>query len=112
MRISRCDNPVKRLVPNLPIWPMALIPLGADPLPSLGWRKSIMASDSEDLLRQLSAALASATASAQSSVVAIRAPRSPPLSGTLWRNNLVVASEQVFPRSEEHTSELQSPMYL
>jgi hypothetical protein len=54
-----------------------------------------MASDSEDLLRQLSAALASATASAQSSVVAIRAPRSPPLTGTLWRNNLVVASEQV-----------------
>src|SRR5436309_5744933 len=59
-----------------------------------------MASDSEDLLRQLSAALASATASAQSSVVAIRAPRSPPLSGTLWRNNLVVASEQVFPRAD------------
>jgi hypothetical protein len=40
---------------------MALIPLGADPLPSLGWRKSIMASDSEDLLLHLSAALASAT---------------------------------------------------
>jgi len=59
-----------------------------------------MASDSEDLLLQLSAALASATASAQGSVVAIRAPRSPPLSGTLWRNNLVVASEQVFPRAD------------
>ena len=59
-----------------------------------------MASDSEDLLLHLSAALASATASAQGSVVAIRAPRSPPLSGTLWRNNLVVASEQVFPRAD------------
>ena len=56
-----------------------------------------MAGHSKDPLLQLSAALASATASAQGSVVAIRAPRSPPLSGTLWRNNLVVASEQVFP---------------
>ena len=60
-----------------------------------------MASDSEDLLRQFSAALVSATASAQSSVVAIRAPRSPPLSGTLWRNNLVVASEQVMATSKK-----------
>src|ERR1700730_7981054 len=59
-----------------------------------------MAGDSKDLLLQLSAALASATASAQSSVVAIRAPRSPPLSGTRWRNNLVVASEQVFPQAD------------
>src|SRR5207244_6008260 len=49
---------------------------------------------------ELSAALASATASAQSLIVAIRAPRSPPLSGTLWRNNLVIASEQVFPRAD------------
>ena len=59
-----------------------------------------MAGDSKGLLLQLSGALVSATASAQSSVVAIRAPRSPPLSGTLWRNNLVVASEQVFPRAD------------
>src|SRR5437868_1157308 len=63
-----------------------------------------MASDSEDLLLQLSAALASATASAQSSVVAIRAPRSPPLSGTLWRDDLVVASDQVFPRADSRDS--------
>ena len=59
-----------------------------------------MVDHSKEALLQLSAALASATASAQSSVVAIRAPRSPPLSGTLWRNNLVVASEQVFPRAD------------
>ena len=89
-----------RPVPTLPIWPMALTPPGADPLPILGWRNSIMAGDSKDLLLQLSGALVSATTSAQSSVVAIRAPRSPPLSGTLWRNNLVVASEQVFPRAD------------
>ena len=49
-----------------------------------------MAGHSKDPLLQLSAALASATASAQSLIVAIRAPRSPPLSGTLWRDNLVV----------------------
>jgi hypothetical protein len=60
-----------------------------------------MAGDSKDLLLQFSAALVSATASAQSSVVAIRAPRSPPLSGTLWRNNLVVASEQVMATSKK-----------
>ena len=56
-----------------------------------------MVDHSKEALLQLSAALASATASAQSSVVAIRVPQSPPLSGTLWRDNLVVASEQVFP---------------
>jgi S1-C subfamily serine protease len=33
-------------------------------------------------------------------VVTIRAPRSPPLSGTLWRHDLVVASEQVFRRAD------------
>ena len=60
-----------------------------------------MAGDSKDLLLQLSGALVSATASAQNSVVAIRAPRSPPLSGTLWRNNLVVASEQVMATSKK-----------
>ena len=59
-----------------------------------------MADHGKDLFLQLSAALALATASAQSSVVAIRTPQSPPLSGTLWRNNLVVASEQVFPRAD------------
>ena len=59
-----------------------------------------MADDDKDLLLQLSTALVSATASAQSSVVAIRVPQSPPLSGTLWRDNLVLASEQVFPRAD------------
>jgi hypothetical protein len=59
-----------------------------------------MAGDSKDLLLQLSTELASTTASAQSSVVAIRVPQSPPLSGTLWRGNLVLASEQVFPQAD------------
>src|SRR5882724_9304919 len=79
---------------------MAQLPPSADPLPISRIEESIMVDHSSDPLLQLSAALASATASAQSSVVAIRAPRSPPLSGTLWRNNLVVASEQVFPRAD------------
>src|SRR5258708_6181375 len=59
-----------------------------------------MADHGKDLFLQLSAALALATASAQSSVVAIRTPQSPPLSGTLWRRDLVVASEQVFPKAD------------
>jgi hypothetical protein len=79
---------------------MALIPRSADPLPISRTEESTMAGHSKDPLLQLSAALASATASAQSLIVAIRAPRSPPLSGTLWRNNLVVASERVFPRAD------------
>ena len=60
-----------------------------------------MADQSRDLLLQLSTALAAATASAQSSVVAIRTTQSPALSGTLWRRDLVVASEQVFPKADE-----------
>src|SRR6266436_4904048 len=79
---------------------MAQLPPSADPLPISRMEEAIMVDHSKEALLQLSAALASATASAQSSVVAIRAPRSPPLSGTLWRNNLVVASEQVFPRAD------------
>ena len=59
-----------------------------------------MADQSRDLLLQLSTALAAATASAQSSVVAIRTTQSPALSGTLWRRDLVVASEQVFPKAD------------
>src|SRR5215813_6790347 len=59
-----------------------------------------MADQNKDLLLQLSTALASTTASAQSLVVAIRTPRSPPVSGTLWRLDLVVASEQVFPKAD------------
>ncbi len=59
-----------------------------------------MAGHSKDPLLQLSAALVSATASAQSLVVTIRAPQSPPLSGTLWQHNLILASEQVFPRAD------------
>jgi S1-C subfamily serine protease len=59
-----------------------------------------MTDQSMDLFLQLSAALISATTSARSSVVAIRAPHSFSLSGTLWRHDLVVASEQVFPKAD------------
>ena len=59
-----------------------------------------MTDQSKDLFLQLSAALISATTSARSSVVAIRAPHSFSLSGTLWRQDLVVASEQVFPKAD------------
>ena len=59
-----------------------------------------MTDQSMDLFLQLSAALISATTSARSSVVAIRAPHSFSLSGTLWRHDLVVASEQIFPKAD------------
>src|ERR1700730_3819097 len=59
-----------------------------------------MTDQSMDLFLELSAALISATTSMRSSVVAIRAPHSFSLSGTLWRHDLVVASEQVFPKAD------------
>jgi S1-C subfamily serine protease len=59
-----------------------------------------MADQSKDLLPQLSAALASTTALAQRSVVEIRTSRAPSVSGALWRRDLVVASEQIFPKAD------------
>jgi S1-C subfamily serine protease len=59
-----------------------------------------MADQSKDLLPQLSAALASTTALAQRSVVAIRTSRASPVSGALWRRDLVVASEEIFPKAD------------
>src|SRR5215831_124568 len=79
---------------------MAVKPLSPNPLPISREEETIMADQGKDLFLQLSAALASTTASAQSSVVAIRTPQSPPLSGTLWRRDLVVTSEQVFPKAD------------
>src|SRR3954469_7719772 len=45
----------------------------------------------------LSAALAALVAAATPRVVGIRAKGAPPRTGTLWRPDVVVASEQVFP---------------
>src|SRR4051794_13255212 len=50
-----------------------------------------------NLLVELSAALSSLVASATPHVVGIRVKGAPPLSGTLWRSDVIVASEQIFP---------------
>jgi S1-C subfamily serine protease len=54
----------------------------------------------EDPLARLSDALAARTAAASALVVGIDAPGSRPRSGTLWRGDVVVASAQVFPKTD------------
>jgi S1-C subfamily serine protease len=54
----------------------------------------------EDTIARLSDALAARAAAASALVVGIRAAGSGPRSGTLWRGDVVVASEQVFPKTD------------
>jgi len=54
----------------------------------------------EDTIARLSDALAARAAAAGAFVVGIRAPGSGPRTGTLWRGDVVVASEQVFPKTD------------
>lgn len=56
---------------------------------------------SSNPLVEFSAALAALVATATPRVVGIDANGSPPLTGTLWRPDVVVASEQVFPEVGE-----------
>ncbi len=55
----------------------------------------------QDMLSQLSAALAERAASARPLIAGIRMRGRPLCSGTLWRRDVVVASEQALPDSEE-----------
>src|SRR3954468_4443753 len=55
------------------------------------------AEDSSNPLAALSAALAALVAAATPRVVGIRVKGAPPLTGSLWRPDVVVASEQVSP---------------
>ena len=59
-----------------------------------------MAGQTQDALTQLSDALVARTAAAPGFVASIHVPRSRPRSGILWRPDVVVASEQVFPKTE------------
>ena len=55
------------------------------------------AEGSSNPLVELSAALAALVAAVTPRAVGVRAKGAPPLTGTLWRPDVVVASEQVFP---------------
>jgi S1-C subfamily serine protease len=59
-----------------------------------------MPAKAEDTLARLSDALAARAAAASVFVVGIRATGSGPRSGTLWRGDVVVASEQVLPKTD------------
>jgi len=55
----------------------------------------------QDTLAQLSDALVARAAVAQGFVIGIRGTQFQPRSGTLWRTDVAVASEQVVPKTEE-----------
>jgi len=57
--------------------------------------------DQTDFLTQISAALAARARSARSSVVAIQLSEQRHVSGTLWRPDAVVTTEQALPRRQE-----------
>ena len=59
-----------------------------------------MANQTPDALTELSNALAARAATAARLVASIHTRRSRPLSGTLWRPDVIVASDQVFPKTE------------
>lgn len=65
-----------------------------------------MAQDTPDLLTAFSEAVASRAAAARPLVAGIRMRGHSPRSGTLWRKDVVVASEQALPRGEEAEVEL------
>src|SRR4051794_173628 len=71
------------------------------------------AEDSSNPLVAFSAALAALVAAATPRAVGIRVKSAPPLTGTLWRPDVIVASEQVFPDVGEaeilHPSGASSP---
>ncbi len=60
-----------------------------------------MSDQVQDALAQFSDALAARAAATRSFVAGIRVARSRPRSGILWRADVAVASEQVFPKTDE-----------
>lgn len=59
-----------------------------------------MAVQTQDALTQLSDALAARTAAAAGFIASIHLSQSRPRSGILWRSDVVVSSEQVFPKTD------------
>src|SRR4051812_19014666 len=82
-------------------WPMVRDARSCDSAPiSCCWR-SWMAEGPSNPLVAFSAALATLVAATTPRAVGVRAKGVPPLSGTLWRPDVVVAAEQVFPDVNE-----------
>jgi S1-C subfamily serine protease len=59
--------------------------------------------DTPNVLSELSRGVADRAAAAQTALVAIRTAHGRHLTGTLWRGDLVVASEQALPKADEFT---------
>jgi S1-C subfamily serine protease len=64
-------------------------------------RGNLFMADQSDILNQLSAALAARTATARNTVAAIQLRHDRHLTGTLWRPDALVASEQSLPHADE-----------
>src|SRR5271167_364260 len=64
-------------------------------------RRKVVAENNQDVLTQFSAALAERVAAARGLVAGIRMRGHSLRSGTLWRKDVVVASEQALPKAEE-----------
>jgi S1-C subfamily serine protease len=60
-----------------------------------------MSGSRPDVLRELSESLAARTAAGKGFVARLAVPRARPLSATLWRADVAIASEQVFPKAGE-----------
>src|ERR1700693_1810891 len=92
--------PVIRPGADLPNRPMARLAPSADPCCDNLREGAERADELHDPLAQLSDALAARTEAAQAFVVAIRTLHHV-RSGMLWGGDVVVASEQVFPKANE-----------
>jgi S1-C subfamily serine protease len=94
-------NPAIRPGPPLPNRAMAEPLAAGDPLPICCGKGNVMSDPRPDVLRELSQALAARAAAGKGFVARLAAPHSRPLTATLWRADVAIASEQVFPKAEE-----------
>jgi S1-C subfamily serine protease len=80
-----------------------------DPLPHLFCcgKGNVMSDPVRDMLAELSQAMAARAAAGTGVVAGLAVPRARPLSATLWRADIAITSEQVFPKVE--TAELLLP---
>jgi S1-C subfamily serine protease len=94
------DNPVEWRMGSLPNRPIAPGLRSADPSPHLLSEGTGMPNQTQEALTQLSDALAAQVAGATGLVASIHAANARPRSGTLWRPDVIIASEQVFAKAE------------